>query len=154
MNFIVKRVENHKIDEALNMVMDVFNEFNGPDYGKMGIETFKRSIIESNIFRNRLVTGDQVMYVAYHEDILIGVIAISARNHISLLFVHRNYHNLGVATNLFNTLLKELKFKKGVTIKLNSSPYAIEFYKKLGFVTTDKEQAKGGIIYTPMEYNV
>lgn len=154
MDFLIKIVENHRIDEALNMVMDVFNEFNGPDYGRMGVETFKRSIIESNVFRDRFVTGDQVMYGAYFEDILIGVIAISARNHISLLFVHRDYHNLGVATNLFNTLLKELKLKKGTTIKLNSSPYALNFYEKLGFAKTDKEQVKGGIIYTPMEYNV
>ena len=35
---------------------------------------------------------------------------------------------------------------------VNSSPYAVDVYHKLGFTDTDKEQMTNGIIYTPMIY--
>lgn len=38
---------------------------------------------------------------------------------------------------------------KGLTV--NSSPYAVEIYKRLGFVSTDVMQEKDGIIFIPMK---
>ncbi|MBU9737013.1 GNAT family N-acetyltransferase [Diplocloster agilis] len=38
--------------------------------------------------------------------------------------------------------------------KLNSSPYAVPIYKKLGFRNTDTEQLMNGIRYTPMKINI
>ncbi|WP_460645598.1 GNAT family N-acetyltransferase [Lacrimispora brassicae] len=35
---------------------------------------------------------------------------------------------------------------------VNSSPYAVEIYHKLGFVDTDTEQLVNGIRFIPMEY--
>jgi predicted GNAT family N-acyltransferase len=52
----------------------------------------------------------------------------------------------GVAT-MNNYVIKNID-------KLNSSPYARSFYKKIGFIDTDTEQVKNGIRYTPMELNI
>jgi predicted GNAT family N-acyltransferase len=38
------------------------------------------------------------------------------------------------------------------TLTVNSSPYAVPVYAKLGFVPTDREQVQSGIRYTPMIY--
>ena len=35
---------------------------------------------------------------------------------------------------------------------VNSSPYAVEVYRHLGFVPTDTEQLTNGIRYTPMRF--
>ena len=48
-------------------------------------------------------------------------------------------------------IISRLKLNNVNKIKLNSSPYAISFYKKIGFIATDKEKIKNGIRYTPME---
>ena len=37
-------------------------------------------------------------------------------------------------------------------ITVNSSPYAVPVYHKLGFVDTDVEQISDGMRYTPMKY--
>lgn len=37
---------------------------------------------------------------------------------------------------------------------VNSSPYAVEIYRHLGFVPTDTEQITDGIRYTPMRYSI
>ena len=35
---------------------------------------------------------------------------------------------------------------------VNSSPYAVEVYRHLGFVATDAEQCTDGLRYTPMRF--
>ena len=37
-------------------------------------------------------------------------------------------------------------------ITVNSSPYAVLVYRKLGFVETDTEQLADGMRYTPMKF--
>lgn len=153
-DYIIKKVDFNEIEQALSLVMDVFMEFDAPDYGEEGVETFRTNIIESKDFKNCFKTGEQVMFGAFIDNKIIGIISISCRNHISLLFVDKKYHKMGIATKLFNSLTKELGLKKGDKIKLNSSPYAIEFYSRIGFVSTDTCKTKDGISYTPMEISL
>lgn len=37
---------------------------------------------------------------------------------------------------------------------VNSSPYAVEVYRHLGFTPTDREQSVDGLRFTPMQYTV
>ena len=151
MDYIIRKVEFDEIEVALTMAMKVFMEFEAPDYSEEGIETFRKKIIENPEFKNRFKTGEQQMLGAFINDKIIGLIAISIRNHISLLFVDKSYHRKGVATALFKELLKRVK---GDKITLNSSPYGVYFYHKIGFVDTDVQQKLHGIIYTPMEIKI
>jgi GNAT superfamily N-acetyltransferase len=83
---------------------------------------------------------------------LTGVIAMRGEDHISLLFVRKENHRQGIARKLFDTVVNECR--KNETIKqitVNSSPYAVEAYHRLGFVDTDSEQTTNGIRFTPME---
>lgn len=150
-DYIIKSVSYDIIEEAFYMVMKVFMEFDAPDYSKEGIEEFRKEIIESEKFKNRFKTGDQIMIGAFKEDKIIGVLATSVRNHISLFFVEKEYHRMGIATALFEELIKKIKQENSIKITLNSSLYAVPFYSKIGFVATDIEKVSNGIRYIPME---
>ena len=150
-NICIRDVEFNYIEEAFELVKDVFMEFNAPDYSQEGIDEFVNQIIENKDFINKFKTGEQVMIGAYDKGKIIGVLAISIRNHISLVFIDKQHHRKGVATKLFNEILDRLRLNNSDKIKLNSSPYAILFYEKIGFIATDKEQIKNGIRYIPME---
>ena len=70
-------------------------------------------------------------------------------SHIALFFVEPCFQRQGVGRALFLAandacLLDEMT--------VNSSPYAIEIYKKLGFHAFSEEQLKDGIRFTPMKY--
>ena len=93
------------------------------------------------------------MWGYYYENEIAGVISTRDVSHISLLFVDKKYHKKGIAKALFSELLTELKKNPDVKkITVNSSPYAVEVYKKLGFKQTDEKQEKDGIIFIPMEF--
>ena len=153
MEYEIRKIGSDRIDEALDLVSRVFMEFDAPDYSEDGIRNFQQYIIESEDFKEKFKTGDQIMKCAFVDDKIVGVIAISARNHISLLFVDIMFHKKGIAKALFNSILEEVSQKGKGKIKLKSSLYAKEFYLKLGFKSIDKEQYSNGIKYVPMEFN-
>ena len=119
--------------------------------GKEGIDTFRVNFIENEDFKNCFKIGKQIMYGAYSDKKLVGVVSISENNHVSCVFVHNEHHRNGIVTMLFNELISELKKSQVKGISLKASPYAVPFYHAIGFKDLDKQQNFHGILYTPME---
>jgi len=151
MKYVIKKVKYKDLDEAFSLIHKTFLEFIAPDYSSEGIEAFKYYFIENDKFKLLFKTGMQFMYGSYVKNKIIGVISISIHNHISCVFVDKEYHRQGVATNLFNYIISVEKEKGVNRIALSASPYAIPFYHSLGFVDTNIKQNFHGIIFTPME---
>lgn len=153
MEFTVRPVRNDEIDDALELALKVFMEFEAPVYTDEGIETFKNDVIYNDEFRKKVASGENPMLVALDKNIIIGLICIGRPKHISLLFVDKNYHRIGAATALFSALL--LSLPEGTDeITLNASPYGIPFYHKIGFTDVDVQQTANGITFTPMKYKI
>lgn len=153
-DYIIETISIDSLEECFELIRKVFLEFNAPQYSQEGINQFISQILENQQFIHKFNTGEQTMIGAFYNDKIIGVLAISIRNHISLLFVDKEHHRKGIATKLFDEMLNISKSKNIDTIKLNSAPYAIPFYKNLGFIPTDTEQSINGIRYTPMEFKL
>lgn len=60
------------------------------------------------------------------------------------------YHRRGIGRRLFEAMRRDYE-KQAFTV--NSSPYAVEIYKRLGFVQEDTERlSPEGLRYTPMRF--
>lgn len=152
MNYLIRRVESKELDKAFSLIWNVFSEFVAPDYSKEAVDNFKNNFIESEEFKERFKNGKQFMYGAYLEQEITGIISVSENNHVSCVFVDKEFHRKGIATNLFNYMITELRKKKVEKITLNASPYAVPFYHEIGFKDLSKEQNFQGIVFTPMEF--
>ena len=137
------KIVPEKLRPALELIWEVFEEFEVPDYEEMGIQTF-RHFIEYHNMVEKVNQGEMKFYGCYLNQYLIGVIALRTGQHISLLFVRGKFHHLGVAT----------KNPKIRAITVNASPYAVGFYEKNGFTALDKEQEADGIRFTPMRKRI
>lgn len=154
-SYEIRKISSSKVDEALQLALDVFMEFEAPDYKPEGIETF-RSFIRGEELINGFKSGKSPMYAAFDDGRIIGLIGMRAnKTHINLVFVKKEYHRKGVATALFRYLLDELLKEDPALseITLNSSPYGLPFYLYLGFVPQSDEQEEDGMRFTPMKYN-
>ena len=99
--------------------------------------------------------GEYQMMVALHEEKIIGFITVRNRSHISLLFVNKKYHRQGIGSILIEKMGEYLITEVGVDyMTVDSAPYALEFYHKLGFWDLAPRQQKQGIIYTSMKKNL
>lgn len=128
----------------MELVWQVFLEFEAPDYSAEGVQTFRNHI------NSQLATPTHDVYAGYDGDSFLGVIATrNEGSHISLFFVRTENHGQGVGRKLFE-YVAALCSSDAITV--NSSPYAVPIYRKLGFVDQDEEQLSDGIRYTPMKY--
>lgn len=140
----IRQLEPFEIDEAITLIWEVFLQFEAPDYSDEGIQSFKDFIENDEILKTLEFFG------AYEQDELKGVIATSEnRKHICCFFVKAKYHRQGIGRTLWEYVLNHSERK---VFTVNSSPYAVLVYRKLGFVETDTEQLADGMRYTPMKF--
>lgn len=129
-----------------------FLQFEAQDYPPEGIENFERFVTDSTIYRMFLI-GSYHLFVAYAGTTLVGMITLRDASHISLLFVDEKYHRRGIGRALVQYVKSYLASgNRASHLTVNSSPYGVEFYHKLGFRDVRPQEQKDGIIYTPMEF--
>ena len=149
---MIKEVSGRDIKRAIELVNNVFSEFVAVDYseqGKVTFETYLENKLEE--VSTELNSGHKKMWAYYQDDTILGVIATRDVSHISLMFVDKQYHRRGIAKQLLQVVIDELKQDTGIIqITVNSSPYAVKIYEHLGFLKTEEMQEKDGIIFIPM----
>ena len=138
----IRELNSNEIPQALELTLEVFMEFEAPDYSQEGVDEFQSFLNKQDEI------GKLRFFGTFHQNTLLGILAMR-NEHICLLFVRKEFHRKGLAKALFLHILELMKSEK---ITVNSSPYAIEVYRKLGFTATSPEQVTNGIRYTPMTF--
>jgi len=139
-----------------DVVNKTFDEFIAPTYSPEGVEEFYKFINPDSI--SQLFSEGYPNFTAIvtlFKDRIIGVISFRVKDdccHIMLLFVEKQYHRKGIARGLLNHAIEMcICHNPNLSeITVNSSPYAVVIYEKLGFQQTEPEQVKDGIRFTPM----
>ena len=149
---MIKEIGKNDLKQALDLVNRVFTEFVAVDYSEQGYKTFQNYLnTKYDEVSADLQSGHKKLWGYYENGEVIGVIATRDKSHIALMFVDKQHHRKGIARRLFDTVLAEAKnYTDVMQITVNSSPYAVEIYERLGFVKTDEQQEKDGIVYIPM----
>ena len=140
----VRRLSREEIPAALELCWRVFLEFEAPEYSAEGIAAFRASLEDPE--RTRQLN----FYGAFDGDALVGVLCMRPPQHIGGFFVDAAYHRRGIGKKLFASMRQDYARQE---FTVNSSPYAVEIYRHLGFVPTGTEQSVDGLRFTPMRYS-
>ena len=146
--YSIRKITSDEVDEALALALEVFMQFEAPDYGPEGVSAFKRSLVENKAFIDSCKQGLCPIYAAFDGHKIVGIMGMRANK--------KEYHHRGIATALFQFLLEDVR-KEDPALKeitLNSSPYGKGFYLHIGFIPLSEEQEVDGIRFTPMKYVV
>lgn len=147
---IIREINVNEWDEAMRIAWDTFIIYEAPEYSKEGIQNFK-NFVRDPILKQMFIEGKYRVLCAFCDRLMVGMIGVRNETHISLLFVDSEYQRRGIARNLIKNMFERTYSEYGKReMTVNSSPYAVGFYHKLGFIDTDVEQLTDGIKYTPM----
>lgn len=138
----IRKIKGYEMREALELVWRTFLKFEAPDYTEDGIAEFLKTINDKDWIEKREFFG------AFDNGKILGVIATKDRNHIALFFVDGKYHKQGIGKKLYNKILEN---NKDGFFTVNSSPYAKDVYKHLGFEYTADMQVINGLKFYPMK---
>ena len=112
---------------AMHMIWKTFLKYEAVDYTEEGIRNFHEFITDEHLYKS-FRQGRYQMMVALDGARIIGAASVRNYNHLSLLFVDGERY-----------------------MSLKAAPYAVDFYRKLGFHAVHEEEAFSGIRVTPME---
>lgn len=148
----VRFADQNDWEEAMGLAWKTFLEFEADEYTMEGVRSFEDFITDSGL-RRMFVMGKYQMMAAYVQGKIVGMITLRNEMHISLLFVHKDYHRHGIGRALIKSMADYVKSELSkYRITVNASPYGVAFYHRLGFTDLGPERQQDGIIYTPMEY--
>lgn len=138
-------------EPAMKMIWRTFLKFEASDYSEEGIQNFLDFITDEKLY-HAFLRGEYQMMVALDRDRIVGAASVRNRNHLSLLFVDEAYHRQGIGRELLDSFCRYLKNEEGEQyMSLNAAPYAVEFYRRIGFRQVCPEEVVGGIRVTSME---
>ena len=154
LEYQVRILKIEELERALELIYNVFMEFEAPDFSEQGIKKFVE-FLDFKSIKNMIDDNNLRLWACYDREKIVGVVATRQVSHIVLLFVDKNYHRKGIGRKLFETVLSTVKNNLNIKeITINSSPYAVEFYHRLGFQDTDLEKTVDGIRFTPMKFQI
>ena len=44
---VIRKITSHEVESAMALALEVFMQFEAPDYGPAGVETFKKYMVEN-----------------------------------------------------------------------------------------------------------
>lgn len=154
-NIVIRKITRDEVESAMDLALEVFMQFEAPDYPPAGVETFKRDIVENPEYLEKARQGICPIYGAFDGGKLVALMGMrSSKTHINLVFTRKEYHRKGIARAIFRYLVEDVR-KENPTLEaltLNSSPYGLPFYLAVGFEPLGGEQEINGIRFTPMRY--
>lgn len=149
--FEVRWAKEEEWGPAMRMIWRTFLRFEGRDYTREGIRNFYDFITDDDLYV-AFLKGEYQLMVALDGQKVIGAGSIRNRNHLSLLFVEEGYHRMGVGRAILTAVCDYLKQEAGEKyISLKAAPYAVNFYRRLGFRAVRPEEEYSGIRVTEME---
>lgn len=138
-------------EETIRMIWRTFIKFEAKDYSQQGIRNFNDFLNDGELY-SWYLQGKYQMLVALDGEKIVGEISVRNGNFISLLFVDEAYHCRGIGRELVRRMGEYLKTEcKEVYMSVKAAPYAVGFYKKLGFRVSRPEEEVAGIRVTAME---
>lgn len=149
-HFEIREAKPDEWEDVMALAWRVFQKYEAKDYTEEGIRNFL-DFISDNGLRKMFLIHEYHLWIALDGNQIIGLISMRGKHHISLLFVDDKYHKQGVGRALMERLWGFLRYRKEKICTVNSSPYAVGFYHKLGFKDLGPEQVDGGIRFTPMQ---
>jgi GNAT superfamily N-acetyltransferase len=139
--------------EAISrLVTGLAKRFITPDYSPEGADTLLSHLTPEAI-ENVMNQGTRY-WVAEDMDGIVGVVGVtSSAAHLYHLFVAESHHRRGLGQLLWEHLRGEcVRDGHPGVFTVNSSLYAVPFYRSLGFVNTGSRDEKSGVICQPMRW--
>lgn len=127
---------------VLDVVMRGFDVYVRRDFSALGVAEFTVSVRSFILERP---DGHHIM-VAEESGQIIGMIDVRDNTHVSLFFVEPAYHGQGIGRALMDFAFGDYLGR----VTVNSSPWAVPIYERLGFFATGPGMERNGVRAVPM----
>ena len=148
----IRNAKDSDLVAITDLIMICSEQFILPGLSEEGVRTY----VEDHSIDKMKERLHQFHYQVLVEgtDKIIGVVGIRSPSHLFHLHIDPNFQGQGLGRRLWESAKMAALAKEKVSFfTVNSSLYAVPFYKKMGFQPKSKE-TKNGVVYIPMKIDV
>ncbi|NNJ72596.1 MAG: GNAT family N-acetyltransferase [Enterobacterales bacterium] len=152
----LRRATADDADSVSDLIICVARAQLRNEFTQEGWELFLR-LISKQTQRSIINNQDFVYWLAVTEtetscEKIVGLLSSKSQLHVFHFFILPDYQRLGIGTKLWHNYLMHIPHQLGLKITVNSSDFALAFYKQLGFSEAGKRHIKNGLAHTPMQF--
>lgn len=125
------------LPEMLILFQDTITSVCQQDYNPNQLEAWKSGSQNHERWQN--VMNEQYILIAESENNMVGFSTLDQGNYIDLLFVHKDYQHLGIASQLYKLLEKEALFHNQKVLTADVSKTAKPFFERMGFTVIQEQ---------------
>lgn len=144
---MIREICYEELEAASIVIWKSFYEAEKNHTSMSGMELFRDMISPVSLSMNTY-QDDVQLYGAFSDERLTAVGALKDSNKILMLYVHPEVWGEGIGSMLLSFLEDRAL---GDEIVLNSSDFALNFYKKKGYVKSAKKRIENELCFTPMK---
>lgn len=150
MMFKIEKAKIDDIEEISDLVKRIYLKYNSKIDTEEGIKNILFFVSAESMKLRFYIEGALMLVARDENNDIVGMIELKNFEHISLFFVDDKYFKCNIGKKLFEEAKNIFGCEK---YSVNSSDYALEFYKKLGFIQiTDSIKIEKGVHFYPMIY--
>ena len=149
MPYFMRTVDQADVEAISALVQLSFTERAARDWEPNAREVF---LAESSPASMRAAPKPTYAVAAFDAERPVGFISMPNPAFVGLLFVHPRYLRRGIGRALWEQARAfiEKTYPEAQTVETNSTPYAVKFYRSVGFVPISAEFFKSGCRATRM----
>ena len=72
-DIIIRKITSNEVESAMELALEVFMQFEAPDYDPLGIDTFKKDIVQNPEYLNNAKIGICPIYGAFDGDRIVAL---------------------------------------------------------------------------------
>lgn len=129
-------IRRYKSDDVYNMAKlfyDTVHSINLNDYNEEQVNAWANGNVDLKLWDERYLNRYTV--IAEDKDIMVGFGNIDKSGYLDMLYVHKDYQKMGIATMICNELEKQADNSVSVHASITAKP----FFEKRGYIVI-KEQ--------------
>lgn len=132
------------LEELQTLFTETINRVCKHDYSAEEIKQWTSSTNDENRWKGFI--SNQYFLIAEYENKIIGFCSLKDENHLDLLYIHKDYQKMGIASLLYHEIKKESKRLGHKTLTADVSITAKSFFETKDFkIVREKKNLINGL---------
>ncbi len=139
-NIILREYHSEDCAEIMQLFYDTIHFVNAADYNEDQLDAWAPKEIDITDWDNRFLYDNAV--VAEKDGIIVGIGTSKNTGYVDLLYVHKDYQRIGVATLIADEIERYFHGNGITTVTTDASITARPFFEKRGYVVIKRQSVE------------
>ena len=140
MNLEIRQAKNDDIVEITRLFYETIQNINSRDYSQEEIDDWSSWHTDFDKWNTKII--EQYFVVATLDSKIVGFASLANDGYLDFMFVHKDFQNQGIASQLLSELEKKAIEQNNQEIYSEVSITAKTFFEKRGFCVKQKQMKK------------